>query len=102
MQKTRSPSPIHTKLITQPTAVLTDLTSVQNETELPTEELISPKNNSTSIIWRWFECETNDYTLQNMPLKVTKSRSTTNLFHHVKQHPVQYEECIELYLKKTV
>ncbi len=33
---------------------------------------------------------------------VTKRSSTTNLFHHVKQNPVQNEECIKLFQNSNV
>ncbi|XP_013880075.1 zinc finger BED domain-containing protein 1 [Austrofundulus limnaeus] len=67
------------------------------------EHLVSKKKNNGSLIWRWFGFKTTDEQQKDVICREcrkqvpTKSSSTTNLFHHLKQrHKKEYEECVKL------
>ncbi len=66
------------------------------------EELIPKKNNSGSIVWQWFGYKGEDIEQTTVICKVchksvaTKGGSTTNLFHHLRSHPLENEECLKL------
>lgn len=67
-----------------------------------------PKKNSTgSIIWQWFgfckEDEQNTVICKICHKAVaTKGSSTTNLFHHLKCHPLQNKECLKLCMSTSL
>ena len=58
--------------------------------------------NVGSIVWRWFGYRKEDVAQTTVICKIcskpvaTKGSSTTNLFHHLKIHPLQNEECLKL------
>lgn len=67
------------------------------------DELVCKKNSSGSIIWRWFGFKRTDEQQANIICRechkevISKSGSTSNLFHHLKQrHKLQYEERVKL------
>ena len=66
---------------------------------METEDLVSKKNSSGSVIWQWFGYRKEDVEQKTIICKqcrktiATKASSTTNLFHHLKSHPLQNEEC---------
>ena len=68
-----------------------------------TEELVSKRKSSGSLIWRWFGFKISDEQQNNIICRechkevTARGGSTTNLFHHLKQwHKLQYEECVRL------
>ena len=66
------------------------------------DELVPKKNSTGSIVWRWFGYRKEDVAQTTVICKIcskpvaTKGSSTTNLFHHLKIHPLQNEECLKL------
>ncbi|MEQ2225619.1 hypothetical protein ILYODFUR_019363 [Ilyodon furcidens] len=67
------------------------------------EHLVSKKRNNRSLIWRWFGFKISDeqqkfvFCRECRKQVPTKSLSTTNLFHRLKQlHKKEYEECVKL------
>lgn len=66
------------------------------------DDLIPKKNSTGSIVWRWFGFKKEDVEQTTVICKIcrksvaTKGSSTTNLYHHLKTHPLENEECLKL------
>ena len=66
------------------------------------EQLVPKRTNKGSVIWRFFGYREEDVEQVKPICKVckktvlTKGSSTTNMFHHLKTHPVQYAESVAL------
>ncbi|KAK0140282.1 Zinc finger BED domain-containing protein 1 [Merluccius polli] len=66
------------------------------------EQLVPKRTNKGSVIWRFFGYREEDVEQVKPICKVckktvlTKGSSTTNMLHHLKTHPVQYEESVTL------
>lgn len=74
-----------------------------NETiiEEKSDELVPKRNSPGSIIWQWFgfhkDVKQNAVICKRCRKVIAaKGSSTTNVFHHLKSHPLQNEECFQL------
>lgn len=80
------------------TAGVSDKEMNETVTEDESDKLV-PKRN---IYWQWFGFQ-KEHVKQNAIICktwhktiATKGRSTTNLFHHLRNHPLQNEECFKV------